>query len=68
MYLRSPESGAIGFVLLLTAVFIILKLLGEITWSWWWVLSPVWVVATIVFATVLAFGAMYISLHWNKRL
>lgn len=24
----------------LLVMFVFLKLLGEITWSWWWVLSP----------------------------
>ncbi len=32
-----------GFTGLLTIVFIVLKLIGEITWSWWWVLSPLWI-------------------------
>lgn len=36
-------SGGIGFTGLLTIVFIILKLIGEISWSWFWVLSPLWV-------------------------
>ena len=36
-------SGGIGFSGLLTIVFIILKLLGKIDWSWWWVLSPLWI-------------------------
>ena len=36
-------SGGIGFVGLLTIVFITLKLLGVITWSWVWVLSPIWI-------------------------
>ena len=36
-------SGGIGFTGLLTIVFIILKLLGKIDWSWWWVLSPLWI-------------------------
>lgn len=35
-------SGGIGFTGLLTIVFIILKLIGKIDWSWWWVLSPLW--------------------------
>lgn len=25
----------------LTIVFIVLKLCGVISWSWWWVLSPI---------------------------
>ena len=36
----SNSSGGIGFVGLLTILFIGLKLTGYIDWSWWWVLSP----------------------------
>lgn len=28
---------------LLTLVFVVLKLTGVIAWSWWWVLSPLWI-------------------------
>lgn len=31
-----------GFSTLLLILFIGLKLTGVITWSWWWVLSPIW--------------------------
>ena len=36
-------SEGIGFTGLLTIVFVTLKLLGKIDWSWWWVLSPLWI-------------------------
>lgn len=52
----SSSSGGIGFVGLLTIVFITLKLLGKIDWSWWWVLSPLWISAgrlALVVAVVL---------------
>jgi len=39
----SSSSGGIGFAGLLTIVFIVLKILGKITWSWWWVISPLWI-------------------------
>lgn len=39
---NSSNSG-IGFTGLLTIVFIVLKLTGNIDWSWWWVLSPLWI-------------------------
>jgi Transmembrane Fragile-X-F protein. len=39
----TSQSGGIGFVGLLTIVFITLKLTNFITWSWWWVLSPLWI-------------------------
>lgn len=44
----SSSSGGIGFVGLLTIVFITLRLLGKITWSWWWVFSPLWISAGLV--------------------
>ena len=40
--------GGVGFTGLLTIVFIVLKLLGFITWSWVWVLSPIWIEAILV--------------------
>jgi hypothetical protein len=43
----NSKSGGIGFTGLLTIVFIVLKLLDKIDWSWWWVLSPIWIVLSI---------------------
>lgn len=37
---NSSNGGCVGFIGLLTIVFIVLKLTGVISWSWWWVLSP----------------------------
>lgn len=37
------QSAGIGFAGLLTIAFIVLKLTGVITWSWLWVLSPIWI-------------------------
>ena len=45
---QTTVSGGIGFVGLLTIAFIVLKLLGIITWSWVWVLSPIWIDAILV--------------------
>lgn len=36
------KSG-VSFSGLLTIAFIVLKLCGVITWSWLWVLSPLWI-------------------------
>lgn len=47
----SNSSGGIGFCGLLTIMFITLKLTNSIDWSWWWVLSPLW----IGFAVAVAF-------------
>ena len=52
----SARSGGIGFCGLLTIVFIVLKLLGKITWSWLWVLSPLWIAWAICLIILLIFG------------
>lgn len=41
------------FVGSLTILFVALKLTNVITWSWWWVLSPLWIVS--IFAICLFF-------------
>lgn len=54
---NSASNGSVGFVGLLTLLFIGLKLTGFIAWSWWWVLSPLWIagaVLGVLFAVVLA--------------
>lgn len=47
------------FLTLLAVVFITLKLLDKIDWSWRWVLAPIWVpgilaIVIIVFAVTMA--------------
>lgn len=57
----SSRSGGVGFTGLLTLLFIALKLLGKITWSWWWVLAPIWISAALVavlLVVVLVFAAV----------
>ena len=51
----SSASGGIGctgfFAILLTVLFIGLKLTNQIDWGWIWVLSPIWIYA--LFALVI---------------
>lgn len=44
----SSNSGGISFAGLLTIVFIVLKLTNYITWSWFWVLSPILITASVI--------------------
>jgi len=39
---ESTSSGGIGFFGVLGIVFIVLKLVGVINWSWWLVLLPLY--------------------------
>ena len=45
-------SGGIGFCGLLTIAFIVLKLTGVISWSWVWVLAPIWIPLAIAFVAL----------------
>lgn len=45
---KNSGGGGIGFVGLLTIVFITLKLTRVIAWSWWWVLSPLWISVALI--------------------
>ena len=53
---NTTTSSGIGFTGLLTIVFITLKLLGIITWSWWWVLSPIWISLALVLLIIVIIG------------
>lgn len=61
--INNNSSGGIGFAGLLTIVFIVLKLLGKIEWSWWWVLSPIWFSVLIVVATVVIGATILVCLR-----
>lgn len=57
----STQSGGIGFFGLLAIVFITLKLTGYITWSWWWVLAPLWgpaAVFLVIFLIIVLIAAI----------
>ena len=39
---NEKKSRGAGFMTLLAIVFITLKLTGNISWPWLWVLAPIW--------------------------
>lgn len=64
------EHHATSFTGLLTIAFIVLKLVGTITWSWWWVLSPLWIpivfvlgmcLVIMVSAAIVSFVAAFVE-------
>ena len=61
------SSGGIGFVGLLTVAFIVLKLCGVITWSWVWVVSPIWISAALTVGILLIAGTIYLIAKIVKK-
>lgn len=59
---ENKPRGGIGFCGLLTIAFIVLKLTGFISWSWWWVLAPTWIPLALALVCLLVLGiATYIK-------
>ena len=54
----TDTHGAVHVADVLTIVFVVLKLTHVIAWSWWWVLSPLWIGTAIwlVCALIVAVG------------
>lgn len=57
---------------LLTIIFVTLKLVGFIAWSWVWVLSPLWIGASLAVIVVLvaataAAWASRLALKWFNK-
>lgn len=59
---RNEGTAVIRRILeLLLVVFIVLKLTGIITWSWWWVLSPLWIPLVIALIVTIIFLILIIK-------
>ena len=59
-----------GLDIVLTIVFIVLKLCDVITWSWVWVLSPIWITWGFIIVVILIVAIFWpVALrNWWRRL
>ena len=53
---RITVNIGFGFVEALAILFIGLKLSGIITWSWLWVLAPIWIQLILAVVGIIAFA------------
>ena len=58
---KGTAGGGLGLSGVLLVVFIVLKLCKVITWSWVWVLSPLWI-SLILWGIILLIIIIYIML------
>jgi len=49
---QSTSSG-IGLGGVLFVVFLVLKLIGKIDWSWWWVTAPLWIPVAVILSLLI---------------
>jgi hypothetical protein len=60
---NNNTSNGIGFGTVLFLVFLILKLTGNIDWSWWWVTSPLWIPLTL---GIIVMGILGLIIYGRK--
>ena len=68
--LNSKNTNGVGFLGLLTLLFIGLKLTGHIAWSWIWVLAPLWIpisIALLILSVIVILGVLG-KIEINKTL
>ena len=54
----SDSNNGIGFFGMLAILFIGLKITNYITWSWLWVLSPLWMPLLFVILILIVIGVL----------
>lgn len=63
---KKTSSSGLGLTGVLTVVFIVLKLVGVINWSWWWVLSPILIDIGLT-VIILAGVAIYHNIKYGSK-
>ena len=59
-------SGSIGITTILFVVFLVLKLTGVISWSWWWVTAPLWIPFALAVILVFTIGTARVIIRKKK--
>ena len=63
---KTNSSSGIGLGTILFVVFLILKLTGNINWSWWWITAPLWlpvVLVGVVLSLISLFAIIYKTIN-----
>ena len=55
------SSGGLGTGGVLGLIFIVLKLVGVIDWSWLWVLAPIWISVAISLIALVIYTIIIVS-------
>lgn len=69
--MNNVRYTGMGFLSWLTILFVFLKLTNYIDWSWWWVLSPIWIpwviLIAVVIISIIVCGGFYLFIERLDR-
>lgn len=57
--MTSNSNTGISLGTVLFIVFLVLKLCGTITWSWWWVTAPIWIPAGLALILIVLVAIIF---------
>ena len=60
---NSSSSSGVSLLTVVGIVFVILKLVGTINWSWWWVLAPFWL--GLIFWVIMVLGFIGVAFYFG---
>lgn len=63
----SSQSEQMSLPVIVAIIFIILKLTGNLNWSWWWILAPIWIPLSIFICIILLGVFSYCLLNKGKN-
>ena len=61
------ENSNVSFLHVLTFIFIILKVAGVVTWSWWTVLLPSLIYFGLILGMILVVGAVALVMFSKNK-
>lgn len=67
----NATKGGVSISTVLFLIFLVLKLCGVITWSWWWVTAPLWGGVALILGILLILaimGALVLLFKYLKSL
>lgn len=62
---KNSRSTGLGLTSVLTIIFVVLKLVGVIDWSWWWVFCPILIDFGLAIIVLIIYVA-YVAYENNK--
>lgn len=60
-------KNGVGFIGLLQLIFIVLKLTDIISWSWLWVLSPIWISVALYALVIIVLLVLSLIVSGGKK-
>lgn len=63
----AQTASGLSLPVIVFVVFLTLRCAGVISWSWWWVTSPLWIVAALIVVITILYVAVFAYRYRNHK-